>query len=259
MDGRDPQRPQGRLPDGVGGLVGARLRIHDLRDRAGVGPARAHRGRAVGRRREAHHDGNGAGGGIELVLLRGDCDRQEPVRQGRLGIVIAGVRVRVDEPRVGARTGAVGADRLAVHDRRVPGRHRDDRPDGAAAARVRLPRARGTSARARPGGGHRPPAPHGRRAHELARAAHVDVGLVRRRAQLPRRLADALQGDRDRIPPRRVRRPTGQWVLQRAVSQPRPRDRPVTLGGADRPGDRGAELRLLGRQRPGQAASRSPG
>src|SRR4051812_20677024 len=60
----------------------------------------------------------------------GDRHRQEPVRQGRLGGHGAGLPVRLHEPGVGARAGAVGADRLAVHPGRVPGRARDDRPDG---------------------------------------------------------------------------------------------------------------------------------
>src|SRR2546430_2368186 len=41
--GRRPRRhlvrAEGLVPDGLGGLVGARARLRDLRDRAGVGPA----------------------------------------------------------------------------------------------------------------------------------------------------------------------------------------------------------------------------
>ena len=64
----------------------------------------------------------------------------------------AGLPVRLDQPRLGAGAGAVGADRLAVRARRVHRRHRDDRPDGGAAAAVRLAAARGAGARARAGG-----------------------------------------------------------------------------------------------------------
>src|SRR2546423_10535617 len=46
-DGRCPRsdlaRSAGLLPDGVGGVVGARARLCDLWDRAGVGAASAHR------------------------------------------------------------------------------------------------------------------------------------------------------------------------------------------------------------------------
>ena len=76
----------------------------------------------------------------------------------------ARVPVRLDQPRVGARARAVGADRLAVHGRRVPRRDRDDRPDDGAAAAVRQPAARGAGPRARAAGGQRPPAPQRQRA-----------------------------------------------------------------------------------------------
>src|SRR5436305_999105 len=47
--GCDLERDQGRVPDGLGSLVGARPRLRDLRDRAGVGPARADRAGACRR------------------------------------------------------------------------------------------------------------------------------------------------------------------------------------------------------------------
>src|SRR3981189_1379234 len=75
---------EGLLPDGVGGVVGARLRGPDLGHRAGVGAAGAHRVRPVRLGAEARCPGERSGGGIELVLLRGGRDQQEPVPKGRL-------------------------------------------------------------------------------------------------------------------------------------------------------------------------------
>ena len=98
-------------------------------------------------------------------------------------------------------------------------------------------------------GRQRTPAPHGRRAAELAPAPHVGLGMVGRGAQLPRRLADALQGDRDRLPARRLRRPARQRLLQRPVPE-RHRRRARDDRERDRRADhRRAVLRVLGRQR----------
>ena len=47
-------------------------------------------------------------------------------------------------------------------------------------------------------------------------------GLVGRRPQLPRRLADAVEGDHDRLPARRVHRAARRRLLQRAVRDRRP-------------------------------------
>ena len=55
------------------------------------------------------------------------------------------------------------------------------------------------------------------RAHGLARAAHLGLGLVRRRPQLPRRLEDALEGDHHRLLPRRLHRPARRRLLQRPL------------------------------------------
>ncbi len=77
---------------------------------------------------------------------------------------------------------------------------------------------------------HRPPAPRGRRADDLARAADQRVGVVGRRAQLPRRLADAVEGDHARLPARRVRRPARQRLLQRPVPQGLARSRADASG-----------------------------
>ena len=53
----------------------------------------------------------------------------------------------------------------------------------------------------------------------VARTPDLGLGVVGRRAQLPRRLADALQGDRDRVPARRVHRAARQRLLQRPVPE----------------------------------------
>ena len=77
------------------------------------------------------------------------------------------------------------------------------------------------------------------------------AGVVGRRPQLPRRLADAVEGDPHRLPAGRLHRAAGRRLLQRPL--PRRRARPAradALGRAHRPGHRRPELRLLGRQRP---------
>ena len=111
---------------------------------ASASSTRWRRGRAPGRA------GDRAGRSLLLVLLRRGGDRQEPLREGRSRRGGAGVPVRLHQPRVGAGTRAVGADRLAVHARGVRGRHRDDRADDAlvrlfvsAPGRAARPRARG--------------------------------------------------------------------------------------------------------------------
>ena len=53
-------------------------------------------------------DGDRPRRGFVLVLLRGDRDRQEPVPEGRIGGLSAGLPVRLDEPRVGARASCCG-------------------------------------------------------------------------------------------------------------------------------------------------------
>ena len=70
--------------------------------------------------------------GVVLVLLRRGRDREVALPEGRVGHLRAGLPVRLDEPRLGARARPVGADRLAVHPRPVRRRARDDRADGAA-------------------------------------------------------------------------------------------------------------------------------
>ncbi len=230
--------------------MGARARVRDLRDRAGVGAARAGRGAHERLGRALGRVGDGPRRGVLLVLLRRDRDREVAVPEGSERGVGARVPVRVDEPRVGARAGAVGADRLAVHRRRVRRRSRDDRADDRAAAPVRQPPARAAGARARPGGRQRPSAPRGGRAAVLARAAHLGAGVVGCGAQLPRRLADALQGDRARVPARRVHRPVRQRVLRAPVPPPRAGAAADDRERDRRPDHRRAQLRLLGRERP---------
>ena len=62
---------------------------------------------------------------------------------------------------------------------------------------------RGGRARARTSGGHRPRPPHGSASDALARA--LDLGSAWSTwPQLPRRLADALEGDHGRLPARRA-------------------------------------------------------
>ena len=96
--------------------------------------------------------GDRARRGLVVVLVRGHRDRKEPVPEGRVRVCGDRLSVRVHQPGVGARPGALGADRLAVHPGRVPRRPGHDRPDGAPRARVHLPRARGAGARARAAG-----------------------------------------------------------------------------------------------------------
>ncbi len=60
-------------------------------------------------------------------------------------------------------------------------------------------------------------ASRGREHAAAAPPARLGRRVVGRRAQLPRRLADALEGDRDRVPPRRLRRPHPESRLQGGV------------------------------------------
>ena len=142
--------------------------------------------------------------------------------EGRLGGVGAGVPVRLDQPRDRARDRDLDPDRMAVHARRVRRRPGADRRDDLL---LRLFVSRRLEREARE---HAQAADTGHQHHSageqlsLARAADSVVGLVGRRSQLPRRLADALEGDRDRLPARRVHRPAGQRLLQRAVHRARP-------------------------------------
>ena len=126
-------------------------------DRPGVGPARAS---------PADAGRGGAGAAVARDLLgaaSSSCSyaavaiARSLFAKGRLGGQRAGVPVRLHQPGVGARPGAVDPDRLAVHGRRVPGRDRDDRADGAGAAPVRQPRRsspRPATTRCRPTPGH---------------------------------------------------------------------------------------------------------
>ena len=202
--------------------MGARARLRDLRDRAGVGPARAGRARAQRLGRAADRAGRPAWA---------RRPRRAPTRRSRspsrcsrrarsaasalafqfastnlvweLGLVLwvlIGWQFTVAE--------YVGGIVMIVLMTR-------------AAAAVRQPPARGAGARARAARRQRPPAPRGRRAAELARAATSTGRVVRRRAQLPRRLADAVEGDHDRVPAGRVRRAARQRLLRVAVRPPR--------------------------------------
>ena len=94
---------------------------------------------------------------------------------------------------------------------------------------------RARRARARAAGRRRPPAPLGRDRGWAARPADLRAGVVGRRAQLPRRLADALQGDRHRLPARRLHRAARRRLLQRALPRGRAGRGPDDLGRPDRP------------------------
>src|SRR5215211_8259614 len=148
----DRRRPVERLPDGLGGLVGARARLLHIRGGPVLGTARAHPVRAERRRREAGRARDRARRRVVVLLLRRGGDRQVAVPEGRFGRVGARLPVRLDQPGLGARPGSVDPDRLAVHAGRVPGRRRDDLADVGAPAGVRPAPRRGGGARARPRG-----------------------------------------------------------------------------------------------------------
>src|SRR5579884_1991044 len=96
----DLARPP-RLPaDGLGGVVGARLRLRHLRRGAGLGPARADRATAERLRRSPGLMGDGPGRRLILLLVRGDRDRQVAVSEGSERGLGTRVPVRLDEPRL---------------------------------------------------------------------------------------------------------------------------------------------------------------
>ena len=106
--------------------------------------------------------------------------------------------------------------------------------------------AHGTRSRRRPGTSTTRPAPEGLTWRE--RLTSVD-SVVGRRAQLPRRLGDALEGDRRRVPDRRLRRAPADGLLQRALPHGRARLDPDP-GERDRGAARRRPLvRVLDRQR----------
>ena len=99
--------------------------------------------------------------------------------------------------------------------------------------RVRLAASSRTGARARsstPTPGHQ----HHTAGEQLSWRQRLTSAsrLVGRRAQLPRRLADAVEGDHDRLPARRVRRPARQRLLQRPVPHAARRRLVQTVWGA---------------------------
>ena len=167
----------------------------------------------------------------------------------------ASPRSRSSSPRptsCGSSASCSGSDRLAVHPRRVRRRHRDDRADGGHGAGSSY-RAASRSARASTRVGPRratgiEPEPLADQVSWRERVASARR-LVRRRAELPLRLADALEGDHARVLARRVHRPAGRRLLQLPLPRGRASGGFRPSGGADRSGDRGAQLRLLGRQR----------
>ena len=203
--------PRTVAADGLRGLVGAGPRLRDLRHRPGLGAARADRRRpwpASGPRPVAWATGLGAAS--SSCSYAAIAIAKSALPEGRLGGHRARLPVRLDQPGLGARPRPLGADRLAVHARRVPRRHPDDRADGGAAAPLRLRRALEEQARE-----HAQEADARPRRTTAARrraASSADVA-----AQLPRRLDDALQGDRDRLPARRLHRPARRRLLQRPL------------------------------------------
>ena len=190
---------------------------------------------------------------VVVVLLRGDRDRQEPVPEGRLGRVGARLPVRLDEPRLGARARAVGPDRLAVHARRVRRRARDDRPDVGCCCgcssrrRVEERGARARAATPTPATSTTRPARELplARAADARRSAWSDVAhnfrgdwqMLWKEIALGFLLAGfiALLGDD---------------FFNGLFLDDAPAAVQTIVGRVHRPGDRGAELRLLGRQRP---------
>ena len=82
-----------RLPDGVGGVVGARARLRHLGDRPGVGAAAADRGRPGRLRPRRDRACDRPGGRVVVLLLRSRRDRQVAVPEGGVGVVAAAVRL----------------------------------------------------------------------------------------------------------------------------------------------------------------------
>ena len=142
--------------------------------------------------------------------------------------------------------------------RRVPRRDRDDRADERDASAALSCGSLEEQARVRT----RRQADSGHQHHSagaemsLARTALVGrLGLVGRRTQLPWRLADAVAGDRARLPDRGLRRPTRQRLLQRPLPPPTHPGRSTRSRTWSSVRDRGPQVRVLGRQR---AAGRGP-
>ena len=244
--------------------MGARVRLRDLRGRAGVGAPRADRAEPLRKRDRPGRTGDAARRGVVVVLVRGRRDREVALPEGRVGRDRARVPVRLDEPRLGARPRDLDPHGLAVHARRVRRRDRADRIDVGPAAPVRVAATRGGGPRARARSRHGPPAPLGGLGAALAQAARVRGGVVRRRAQLPRRLADALAGDRNRLRARRVRSARPEPLVLEALPRVGPEAASHARERHRRPGHRGAHVRVLGRERAARrralvgGASRSP-
>ena len=151
------------------------------------------------------------------------CSRRAPRRDG------ARLPVRLDEPGLGAGPGALGADRLAVHARRVPRRDRDDRADGACCCGCSSRRGSRSEAREHAQQRRQPATsttPAGEQL-ELARAADL--------ASRPGRTSPHnFRGDwqmlwkeiAHRLPARRLHRPARQRLLQRPLHR---RTRPAAV------------------------------
>ena len=196
VDLADLDRAEGRVPDGVGGVVGARAGLRDLGDRAGVGAARAHRGQrwpARGPRPLAWATGLGAAS--SSCSYAGDRDRQVALPEGRVGV--AALAFQFASTNLVWELGLVLwvligwqftlAEYLGGLVMIVA--------DGAPAAPFVSPRLE-EAARA-----HAQAADTGHQHHSAAAELRLRerltcvVGLVGRRPQLPRRLADAVDSE----------------------------------------------------------------
>ena len=194
-----------RAADGVAGVVGAGAGVRDLRRGSGVGAARADRAGARRRRRTVGRAGDGTGGGVIVLLVRGDRDRRSLFAMGasaagslafqfastnlvvELGIVmwvLIGWQFTLAEL-VG---GIVLIATMTLLLRAFVSKRLETRSSGA-----RRTRAGGSCALhgRRGGGGQR-----GRRRRGAAPEAALGAGLVGCGPQLPQRLGDALPRDR---------------------------------------------------------------
>ena len=194
--------------------MGARARVPALGDRAGLGAALADGAGARRARPEDRAALDRARGRLVVVQLRGGGDREVDVPEGREPRLRDGLPVRLDEPRLRDRDRDLDLPRLAIHAGRVrrrpdPDRVDVDRDSAVSSRGARRRRPATTRARPRPGTSTT-------RAGRASRLLSL-AGLVGRRAQLPRRLGDALEGDRRRLPDCRFRRAAADERLQRPL------------------------------------------
>ena len=218
---------------GLGGLVGARPGLRDLRHRPGVGAARARRARA-GRRRPAARwparPGLGAASSscsyaaiaiAKSLFQKGASAASALAFQfastnlvWELGLVLwvlIGWQFTLAEYLGGLVMIALMWAAAARSSSRAA-----TRPPRASTPRAPTPATSTTR-----------PAASCRWRERLTSAA----GVVGRRPQLPRRLADAVEGDPPRLPARRLHRAAGRRLLQRPLPRRRA-GRPCRPSGA---------------------------